>query len=145
MSIKSYPLKDKRIFVVEDTGNNRAVMESMLRPLVDDMGFDDWGVNSLEKLKEFGKVDLILLDLRLPNNTSGFDVYQQIRHDPDYADTPVIAVSASEASTVLSKLRAMGFRGLISKPIDVLKFPFQIAKIMKAEKFTHIEYTVIRF
>jgi len=145
MSIQSYPLKDKRVFVVEDKGNNRAVMESVLRPLVHEIGFDDWGVNSLEKLKEFGDVDLILLDLRLPNNTSGFDVYEQIRSDPDYADTPVIAVSASEPDTVLPRLRSSGFSGLISKPIDILKFPLHIARVMKAEKFTHIEYSIHRF
>jgi CheY-like chemotaxis protein len=120
-------------------------MEFALQSDTIEVGFDNWGCNSMDQLKVFGDVDLILLDLMLPNNLSGFAVYQQIRDDPQYAETPVIVVSASEPAIVLHRLKVEGFAGLISTPMDIFKLPQDIAKIMKAETFIHIEYKIMHF
>lgn len=54
------------------------------------------GVSGLELVREL-KPDLVLLDLMMPD-MDGWEVYQQIKTDPDIADTPVIIVTAKAQS-----------------------------------------------
>lgn len=140
MGLIKYPLQDKRIFIIEDRADVRAVYEAMLKRHVKELGFDLWGVQSLKFLKEFGVPDILLLDLMLPNGVSGFDVYDQIRQLPQYANMPVVAVSASEPATILKKLKAKNFSGLITKPFDIVTFPRKIAEVMREPGFKHIQY-----
>jgi CheY-like chemotaxis protein len=78
--------------------------------------------------------DLIILDLMLKDGVSGFDVFQRIREMPQYAQIPIVAVSASDSAVALPRARALGFSGYISKPIDEALFPKQIAQIIAGEQ-----------
>ncbi|MEL6408716.1 MAG: response regulator [Chloroflexota bacterium] len=138
---QKYPLGDKRIFVIEDQPDIRAVYEMMLKRYVKEIGFDFWGQESLKHLKAFGVPDILILDLMLPHGVSGFDVYDQIRELPQYKTTRVVAVSASEPSTVLRKLKAKGFSGLVTKPFDIMTFPKKLVEVMKSDSFVHIHYS----
>ncbi|MBC8171826.1 MAG: response regulator [Anaerolineae bacterium] len=126
-------LKDKRVFIVEDKLENRAIMQMLLEQHGAKIGFERWGLNTIEKLQAFAPVDVILLDLMFPNNITGYDVFDQIRAQPDYRFVPIVAVSASDPSTAIPLTRSKGFTGFIAKPVDYDAFPRQIAKIIDRE------------
>ena len=74
------------------------------------------------------------LDLMLKDNVSGFDLYDEIRSLPKYADVPIVAVSAIDPSIAIPKTRAKGFSGFIAKPIDSHLFAKQIAALLEGEQ-----------
>jgi len=44
-----------------------------------------------------------------------------------------VAVSASESAVAIPKVKAKGFAGFISKPIDYDRFPNQIVAVLNQE------------
>lgn len=89
-----------------------------------------WGV--VEFAKTMPKVDLILMDLRLPHE-DGYEALEQIRSDAELQDTLVVVVTAQASSVEMQKARAAGFDGFLSKPLDADVFPEQIRRILEGE------------
>lgn len=126
-------LQNKRIFIVEDNLANRAIEQMLLERHGALTAIERYGKETLEKLKQFAPVDLIIMDLMLPEGVSGFDVTGEIRRDPAFADVPVVAVSASDPAESMPKARAAGMAGFISKPVDFDTFAQQIARLIEGE------------
>jgi len=123
-------LDGKRIFFVEDDGKNIAVIFSILQQAGAEVKFGPWGF-AAASIKEFMPVDLILLDMMLPEGHSGFDVYEQIQAEPDLSQIPVAAVTAMESATAMNKAREMGFQGYIHKPVRVNTFPSYVKMLIE--------------
>jgi len=134
-------LNGKKIFILEDNSMNRVVFRIALITQGANVEFDQWGRDTMEKIKNY-EPDLIILDLMLPNGASGYDVFKQIRQRPEYDNVPIVAVSASEPSIALPKTKNLGFSGFIAKPIDETLFPEQMAKVLSGE---HVWYAGERF
>jgi len=126
-------LKDKRIFITEDNLTNRSVMQLLLEQAGAIVSFERWGHDTKKRLKQFAPVDVVLLDLMLPNNISGFDVYDEIRDLEEMKGIPIVAVSAKTPDTAIPETQAKGFDGFISKPIDYTRFAQQIAAIIDGQ------------
>ena len=126
-------LQDKRIFLVEDGVENRAIIQTLLERSGAKIAFDRWGIDTIKRLQMFAPVELILLDLMLPNRVTGYDVFDRIRAVSDFADVPIVAVSASDPSEAVPKTKAKGLAGFIAKPIDFEVFPLQIERILNRE------------
>lgn len=126
-------LKNKRIFITEDNLTNRSIMQLLLEREGAIISFERWGRDTQKHLEKFLPVDIILLDLMLPNNVSGFDVFDQIRDIPGMEGVPIVAVSAKMPDTAIPETRAKGFDGFISKPIDYTRFSKQIATLIQGE------------
>lgn len=128
-------LQGRRIFYVEDNVSNRAIAQLILEREGAIVGFERWGRDqTIKKLRDFAPVDVILLDLMLPNKATGYDVMAAIRENRDFDSVPVVAVSAADPSIEIPKTRACGFAGFISKPIVLQLFAQQIATILKGEQ-----------
>jgi CheY-like chemotaxis protein len=127
-------LQGKRIFIVEDNVQNRVVFTMVLQIHGARVEFDRWGRETLSRMRNFPNMDLIILDLMLPNGVTGYQVFDEIRTVPDYAAVPIIAVSAAEPAIALPKTREKGFNGFIAKPVDDELFPKQLARVMAGEK-----------
>jgi CheY-like chemotaxis protein len=128
-------LADKRIFYVEDDVKNRAIAHMILEREGAKVGFERWGrEDTLKRLREFAPVDLILLDLMFPRDVSGYDVFDMIRSQPEFAHIPIVAVSASDPSIEIPKTKAKGFAGFISKPVSLHTFPAQILAFLNGEE-----------
>ncbi len=99
-------LRNKRIFYVEDDVKNRAIIQMILEREGAIVAFERWGRSeTVEKIKEFMPVDLILLDLMLPRGVTGYDVYDNIREIKDLEKIPVVAVSASDPAVEIPRSR----------------------------------------
>ena len=134
-------LRGARIFVVEDNLANRVIMELILEQVGAAMSFEETGLHVPSAMQAFGQVDLVLLDLMLPQERTGFDVLKEIRAVPEYAQVPVVAVSARDAGEIIPQLRAAGFAGLLSKPIAFERFARQLIRVLAAEDFVYVAAT----
>ena len=123
-------LQNKRIFFIEDDGKNIAVIFSILQQNGAEVKFGPWGY-AVDSILEFMPVDLILLDMMLPEGHSGFEIFEQIRKEPRLNAIPIAAVTAMESATAMTRAREMGFNGYINKPVRVSTFPKYINTLIE--------------
>ena len=110
---------NKTIFIVDDQDINGLMMTEVLE--------DQYNVILLPSAeKMFAKLesvvpDLIILDLMMPD-MDGFEAIQKLKENADYADIPVILVSAMAGEYEI-KCFELGATDFITKPIndEVLK------------------------
>lgn len=126
-------LQGKRIFLVEDNLANRAIEQLLLEQAGAKIAFERWGTDTVNHLRRFMPVDIILLDLMFPNNITGYDVFNHIRAHEEFRHIPIVAVSASDPSSAIPQTRAHGFTGFISKPVSFDAFPRQIADLIERQ------------
>lgn len=72
--------------------------------------------------------DLILLDVMMPN-MDGPTTLTELRKIPDFADIPVIFMTAKIQSNEVDQYLAMGAAGVIAKPFDPMSFCDEIRQI----------------
>jgi two-component system cell cycle response regulator DivK len=134
-----FPLKEKRIFYIEDNVSNLALVQMILEQQGAKVYFERWGneADIINRLKSFMPVDLILLDLMFAGNVSGYDIFDQLRQVPDFDHIPIATVSAADPSIEMPKARAKGFAGYISKPVKLIMFPQQVADLINGQ---HVWY-----
>jgi CheY-like chemotaxis protein len=126
-------LSNRRIFIVEDNAGNLAVESIYLERYGATVKFVRWGTDAIEKLTKALPIDIILMDLMLPGDISGFDVFLMLKAIPELASIPVVAVSASDPDVAMPKAAKMGFSGFISKPISP-RIAQQVANVLDGKK-----------
>lgn len=103
-----------RIAVVEDTPDNRMLVEAILDELYDIVEFET-GKQAVAELVE-AEPDLVLLDISLPE-MDGTEVLEWIREQESLADVPVIALTAHAMAGDREKYLDLGFDDYLTKPI----------------------------
>jgi signal transduction histidine kinase/DNA-binding NarL/FixJ family response regulator len=115
----------KKVLVVDDVQVNRAVVVALLKRL----GFETVeaanGREGLEKA-QIERPALILTDIVMPD-MDGLEATRRLRQMPEFADVPVIAVSASPSGTDERKSLAAGVNAFLPKPVDFDRLLAQIA------------------
>ena len=118
---------------IEDNADSQMLME-LLFPLhgLDLEVFSD-SYDVLARVKALPSVPkLFLLDIHVPP-LSGFEILSLLRAEPEYSEVPVLALTASVMNEEVQRLRVAGFNGVLPKPVDVLKFPEYVGKILAGE------------
>ena len=125
---------------VEDDPISREVMELLL---IQVLGFSQVfmlndSINFIQRVKALPmRPDIIFLDIHVrPYN--GFDMLAMLRHEPDYAHIPTVALTASVMNEEVQKLRSAGFNGAIAKPLDQDTFLDTISRILNGEQVWRI-------
>jgi CheY-like chemotaxis protein len=115
-TLAGYDGERKRLLVVDDVPQNRAMMLDLLQ----DAGFivaaATNGLECLVLLDSF-KPDLILMDVMMPV-MDGNETTRQIRHMPGWGDVPIVAVTASASPDDERKSRDAGASAFLAKPVD---------------------------
>jgi CheY-like chemotaxis protein len=127
-------LGEKRIFIVEDDHLNLLVITNLLRQHGAAVLMDLWGKATLNSLRAAMPIDVILMDLMLPHQISGYDVSAKIRAVPELASIPIIIVTAADPDVEMIKARKMGLNGFLSKPINQSLFPQCIAAVIDGQQ-----------
>lgn len=127
-------LDGKRIYIVEDNSDNIYILLTILRMHGASVEVDWWAKGESFKILKALPIDIILLDLMLPDKRTGFDVFQEIHAMPELASVPIVAVSAADASVAVPKARTLGFSGFIKKPVDDDLFPKQLKTILEGNQ-----------
>jgi two-component system cell cycle response regulator DivK len=123
--------KEATILVVEDNVSNFVLMARMLAYLGIHCEWKTSGYEVVEYAHTLPRVDLILMDIRLPYE-DGYEALRKIRTSL-YKDIPVIAVTANASQDELNRARASGFDGFVGKPLDPDRFPDQIRRMLHGE------------
>jgi CheY-like chemotaxis protein len=74
--------------------------------------------------------DLIVVDISLPG-MDGHQVCGQLRAHPEFADRPIIALSANAMQADIQRGRAAGFDTYLTKPLDVPVFLAQLDQLLQ--------------
>ncbi len=124
--------KDQRILHVEDNRENRMLVRAILEAEGYTIIDAEDGLSGIEAaIRE--QPDLVLLDINMPG-VDGYEVVSIIKSFPNFATTPVIAVTAYAMEGDRQRTLVAGCDGYIQKPIDVDLFPRQIAEFLRGKR-----------
>jgi CheY-like chemotaxis protein len=105
----------RKVLVVDDNRPSRELIVDILRPLGLEVAEAPDGITALAAARIM-RPDLVILDLTMPG-MDGFAVLNELRHDPNHARTPVVAVTANAMSGERSKALEAGFSDFLTKPV----------------------------
>jgi two-component system cell cycle response regulator DivK len=125
--------RDAAVLVVEDNVSNFVLVARMLGYLGIHCEWKTSGYEVLEYADALPRVDLVLMDIRLPYE-NGFGAGEKLRASDRFRSIPIVAVSAEANKDQMAKARAAGFNGFLGKPLDPDRFPEQIRRIMNGEQ-----------
>lgn len=133
-------LTEANVLVVEDNVSNFVLVARLLAFMgVKKCEWKTTGWGVVDFAHTMDRVDLVLMDLRLPHE-DGYDALRQIREDEELKDTLVVVVTAHGSSEEMQKARQAGFDGFLSKPLDADRFPEQIRQILAGEEIWDLGY-----
>ncbi len=119
-----------KILAVDDNPKNIQVIGSILKKADYDVGFAFDGKQALDLLGESNDYDLVLLDVNMPV-MNGYETCFQIRKNPEFADIPVIFLTALAEVDNIVKGFESGAQDYVSKPFN--------ARELLSRVQTHIE------
>ncbi len=135
---KSSIPKDAAVLVVEDNVSNFVLIARMLGYLGIHCEWKTSGYEVLEYADTLPRVDLVLMDIRLPYE-DGFGAQQKLRSAERFKTIPIVAVTAEASVEQMKRAKDAGFDGFLGKPLDPDRFPDQIRRILSGEQVW--EYT----
>jgi len=91
------------------------------------------GWKVLEFAETLGNIDLILMDIALPD-ADGFESLASLRSHPRFQNVPIVAVTADISLKNVARAREAGFDGFIGKPLDPDRFPEQVRRVLQGEE-----------
>ncbi|MFN8413780.1 MAG: response regulator [Anaerolineales bacterium] len=125
--------KDATVLVVEDNVSNFVLIARMLGYLGIHCEWKTSGYEVVEYADTLPRLDLILMDIRLPYE-DGYGALKKIRASERFKAVPIIAVTAEASMEQMNKARESGFDGFLGKPLDPDRFPDQIRRILNGEQ-----------
>lgn len=136
MSVKP---EEATVLVVEDNFQNFVLITRLLAYLgVDDCEWKASGWKVLKFADELPEIDLILMDIFLPE-ADGYELLGKMRSHPRYQNTPIVAVTADASVENMERARDAGFDGFIGKPLNPDRFPDQIRRVLQGESVWEID------
>lgn len=124
--------KDTTVLVVEDNVANFVLIARMLGYMGIHCEWKTSGYEVVEYADTLPRLDLILMDIRLPYE-DGYSALRKIRSYLPLKDTKVVAVTAEASEEQIQKARESGFDGFLGKPLDMDRFPEQIRRILNGD------------
>ncbi len=125
-----------QILIVEDNLYNFRLMARLLA--LHGIENCEWLVSGAQVAEPAGSpnlphgFDLVLMDIYLPRE-DGYQLLARLRHNPGFAGTPIVAVTADATPDNLRRAREAGFDGFIGKPINTARFPNQVCQLLRGE------------
>ena len=104
------------ILIVDDTPDNITLLSALLKERYHTKVANS-GSAALHILRTLGAVDLILLDVMMPE-LDGYETCRRLKADPATAAIPVIFLAAKKRAADEAQGRALGAVDFLSKPIN---------------------------
>lgn len=103
------------VLVAEDDNINYLLIEKILKNFKCTVIRAVDGLEAVQFCKTNKEIDLVLMDIRMPN-MDGYEAFKQIREFD--SEIPIIAQTSYSFEEELDKIKDLGFSGFISKPIN---------------------------
>jgi two-component system chemotaxis response regulator CheY len=126
MIVTSTPAR--RVLVVDDVLVNRKLASAMFAKLSWQVTDLDGGIAALDWLASNPTVDLMLLDISMPD-LSGEDLCRQLRANPAFAELPIVAYTAHAMQVDIDHFLANGFTAVLIKPITMQNLRDVVAEL----------------
>lgn len=110
-------LRGKRILLVEDNQMNQEVASEFIRIAGMQLSIANNGQEALDMLQQ-QTFDLVLMDCQMPI-MDGYQATQALRQMPQFADLPIVAMTANAMSGDRERCLAAGMNDHLAKPIEV--------------------------
>ena len=134
MTWKTTPPSEAVILIVEDNLNNFILMTRLLAYLgVKKCEWKASGWKVLEFAETLGDIDLILMDIALPES-DGYASLDSLRTNEQFKDVPIVAVTSDVSVESFKQAKESGFDGFIGKPLDPDRFPEQVRRVLQGEE-----------
>jgi DNA-binding response OmpR family regulator len=117
------------ILIVDDDVNLCTVLSEELNAIGYETNYLPKG-EEVDKALETGKVDLLLLDLKMPG-TDGFDVLQKINNHHNSHPKIIVLTAYADVKSAIESAR-LGASDFISKPYDFDELLITIRKVLQS-------------
>ncbi|GMK43705.1 histidine kinase [Paenibacillus glycanilyticus] len=108
----------KKVLIVDDDMRNIYATTIALESKQVEVLFAENGLSCLKVLKEHPDVDLILMDIMLPE-MDGYETMRTLRQMPGFGDLPIIALTAKAMKDDKDKCLEAGASDYMSKPVKL--------------------------
>ncbi|XZN92792.1 MAG: ATP-binding protein [Microcoleus sp.] len=129
-NIIGYQGERRKILIVDDRWENRAVIVNLLEPIGFTMIEACDGKEGLAQL--VWKPDLVITDIAMPI-LNGFEMLKHLRQNPAYQTLPVIVSSASVFELDQDKSIAAGGNSFLAKPVQAEILLDKLQALLKLE------------
>lgn len=113
-----------RVLVVEDEEDTLDALSEVLVALGYEVETARNGAEAMVRMRT-STPDLVLLDLSMPV-MNGWDFHSRMRRDPDFCETPVVAVTA------IAQPRRSIFDAYLRKPFELDTLAFAVERALHA-------------
>jgi len=113
-------LDGRRILIAEDDVRNIFALSSVFEPLGAKLDIARNGVEALQVLEREGDVDLVLMDVMMPE-MDGLTAMRRIREQRRHANLPIIALTAKAMAKDREQCLEAGANDYLAKPLDIDK------------------------
>jgi len=107
-----------RVLIVDDDIRNVYALSSALEMHGMTVLYADNGSDGVRKLTEDAQVDIVLMDAMMPE-MDGYETTQLIRQKPEFADLPIVFLTAKAMPGDRDKSLEAGASDYIAKPVDL--------------------------
>ena len=129
--VSGYAGPRRKVLVVDDIAENRAVAADLLTPLDFEVAEAANGREALEQAQRL-RPDLILMDIVMPE-LDGLAATRLLRQREAFREVPILAMSASVSASDSEQSLAAGMNAFLPKPLDADKLFEQMARVLRLE------------
>jgi signal transduction histidine kinase/HAMP domain-containing protein/CheY-like chemotaxis protein len=118
MSLEDDPLNGAKILIIDDDVRNVFALTSVFERYGAQIRYAENGRQGMEILDREGDIALVLMDVMMPE-LDGYATTAAIRRRPEFADLPIIAVTAKAMKGDRAKSITSGASEYVTKPVDI--------------------------
>ncbi len=135
-----YQGERRKILVIDDRRENRAVIIGMLSPLGFKLAEAEDGQVGLDRALQM-RPDLIITDVMMAR-LNGLEMTRRLRQLPDFVQTPIIASPASLSQVSIQEAIAAGCTSFFPKPVDFTALLAELQRSLELQWIYEVDQVV---